>query len=102
MQGLLRAYGPRMEDVFARREEAADIVSRVDDSAMRLRVAQKAHDEAEAALLAAADALDAAREDAPLLDACDAPAQPASPVSTAAPLAMAPISTNVLLVMSFT
>ena len=62
MQGLLRTYGPRMEDVFARREEAADIVSLVDDSAMRLRVAQKAHDEAEAALLVAADALDAARD----------------------------------------
>ena len=62
MQGLLRTYGPRMEDVFARREEAADIVSLVDDSAMRLRMAQKAHDEAEAALLVAADALDAARD----------------------------------------
>ena len=62
MQGLLRASGPRMEDVFARREEAADIVSLVDDSAMRLRMAQKAHDEAEAALLVAADALDAARD----------------------------------------
>ena len=62
MQGLLRTYGPRMEDVFARREEAADIVSLVDDSAMRLRTAQKAHDEAEAALLVAADALDAARD----------------------------------------
>ena len=64
MQGLLRTYGPRMEDVFARREEAADIVSLVDDSAMRLRAAQKVHDEAEAALLVAADALDAARDKA--------------------------------------
>ena len=64
MQGLLRTYGPRMEDVFAHREEAADIVSLVDDSAMRLRAAQKAHDEAEAALLVAADALDAARDKA--------------------------------------
>ena len=64
MQGLLRTYGPRMEDVFARREEAADIVSLVDDSATRLRAAQKAHDEAEAALLVAADALDAARDQA--------------------------------------
>jgi len=64
MQGLLRTYGPRMEDVFAHREEAADIVSLVDDSAMRLRVAQKAHNEAEAALLVAADALDAARDQA--------------------------------------
>ena len=64
MQGLLRTYGPRMEDVFARRDEAADIVSLVDDSAARLRAAQKAYDEAEAALLVAADALDAARDQA--------------------------------------
>ena len=63
MQGLLRAYGPRMEDVFARREEAADIVSLVDDSAVRLREAQKAHDAAEASLAVAADALDAARDE---------------------------------------
>lgn len=62
MQGLLRAYGPRMEDVFARREEAADIVSLVDDSAARIKQAQKALDEAEAKLAEAADRLDAARD----------------------------------------
>ncbi len=62
MQGLLRAYGPRMEDVFTRREEAAEIVSLVDDSAARLQEAQKAHDEAEAVLAAAADVLDEARD----------------------------------------
>ena len=61
LQGLLRAYGPRMEDVMARRAEAADIVSLVDDSALRLRAAQKEADEAEQALAQAADALDAAR-----------------------------------------
>ena len=62
MQGLLRAYGPRMEDVFAHRAEAADVVSLVDDSEARLRQAEKAHDEAEAVLTVAADALDAARD----------------------------------------
>lgn len=62
LQGLLRAYGPRMEDVFARRAEAADIVSLVDDSTARLKAAQQAHDQAEAVLSKAADALDAARD----------------------------------------
>ena len=33
LQGLLRTYGPRMEDVLARRAEAADLVSLVDDAA---------------------------------------------------------------------
>ena len=64
LQGLLRAYGPRMEDVMARRAEAADIVSLVDDSAARLREAQRAVDEAESVLASAADALDAARDQA--------------------------------------
>ena len=61
LQGLMRAFGPRIEDVLAKREEAADLVSSVDDSAERLRVAQAVQDKAEEALLAAADALDAAR-----------------------------------------
>lgn len=64
MQGLLRAYGPRMEDVFARREEAADIVSLVDDAAGRMKAATKQSQEAEEALALAADALDAARDQA--------------------------------------
>lgn len=62
MQGLLRTYGPRMEDVFARREEAADIVSLVDDAAGRMKAATRQSEEAEAALAAAADAVDAARD----------------------------------------
>ena len=49
LQGLLRAYGPRMEDVLARRSEAADLVSLVDDAAARERAAQKALDAAEEA-----------------------------------------------------
>ena len=61
LQGLLRTYGPTMDDVFARRQEAADIVSLVDDAAERLSQAQRAHDDAEARLAQTADALDAAR-----------------------------------------
>ena len=64
MQGLLRAFGPYMENVFAARAEAAEIVSLVDDSAERLKAAQRKVDEAEAALAQAADALDAARGEA--------------------------------------
>jgi DNA repair protein RecN (Recombination protein N) len=64
MQGLLRAYGPRMEDVFRKWAEAADLVSLVDDSAIRLRAAEKALEQAEAILAEAADALDAARQQA--------------------------------------
>lgn len=62
IQGLLRAYGPRIEDVMARRDEAADIVSLADDSGARLHAANKACDEAERRLAAAADVLDAARD----------------------------------------
>ena len=61
LQGLLRSFGPRMEDVFARRAEAADLVSLVDDSGARLREAEEALDEAEVVLAGVADALDAAR-----------------------------------------
>lgn len=64
LQGLLRAFGPRMDDVLARRAEAADLVSLVDDAAERERTAQRAVDEAEAALAEAAAALSAAREGA--------------------------------------
>lgn len=64
LQGLMRTYGPRIEDVIARRDEAADLVSLVDDSAERIRVARKELDEAETALADAAKALDAARNDA--------------------------------------
>lgn len=64
MQGLLRAYGPRMEDVLAHRAEAAELVALAGDSGMQLDQAQAALDEAEAALARAADALDSARADA--------------------------------------
>lgn len=64
LQGLLRAYGPRMEDVLAHRDEAADLVSLVDDAAERERAAQEALDVAEAVLAEAARTLDAARAEA--------------------------------------
>lgn len=64
LQGLMRTYGPRIEHVLTRRDEAADLVSLVDDSGERVRAAQKALDEAEAALIDAASILDTARSEA--------------------------------------
>ena len=64
LQGLLRTYGPRMEDVVARRAEAADLVSLVDDAAERERAAQQELDRAEEALAQAAAALSEARAEA--------------------------------------
>ena len=64
LQGLLRTYGPRMEDVLAHRAEAADLVSLVDDAAERERAAQQDVDRAESALEDAAAALTAARAEA--------------------------------------
>lgn len=61
MQGLMREYGPRMEDVIARREEAAELVSMVDDSDQREAAARSALEKAEADLGALADALDEVR-----------------------------------------
>lgn len=64
MQGLMRSYGPRMEDVLAKREEAAELVSLVDDAAEREAEAQRTVDEAEAALADAAASLAHARQKA--------------------------------------
>ena len=64
LQGLLRTYGPRMEDVLARRAEAADLVSLVDDAAERECAARQELDRAEAALARAAAALAEARAEA--------------------------------------
>lgn len=63
-QGILRLYGPRVEDVLAAREQAADVVSLADDSEARIAAAQRGVDEAEAALAQAAALLDQAREQA--------------------------------------
>ena len=64
LQGLLRAFGPRMEDVFSAREAAAEAVALVDDAEWLEKQARKAVDQAEQALAAAADELRAARGDA--------------------------------------
>lgn len=61
LQGLLRAYGPRMVDVLAARDEAADLVSAVDDAVERERAARKKVDAAERKLASTAQALDQAR-----------------------------------------
>lgn len=53
-KGLLRQWGPRMEDVFARRDEAAELLSLVDDADARVRRAHEARDAAEDALARAA------------------------------------------------
>ena len=64
LQGLMRAFGPRIEDVLARRDEAADLVSLVDDSAERVRRARAEAEKAESELAEAANALDEARREA--------------------------------------
>ncbi|WP_165055770.1 MULTISPECIES: DNA repair protein RecN [unclassified Adlercreutzia] len=61
MQGLLRAYGPRMDDVLAAREAAREAVSLVDDAEERERAAASALEVAEVALAQAAEALHEAR-----------------------------------------
>lgn len=62
--GLTRSFGPRMEDVFARLEEARALVALVDDTDEAERRARTALDAAEGELAAAADALTRARKDA--------------------------------------
>lgn len=56
-KGLLRQWGPRMEDVFARRAEATELLSLVDDAEARVKKARDARDAAEAALAEAARTL---------------------------------------------
>ena len=57
LKGLLRQWGPCMEDVFARRDEAAELLSLVDDAEVRVRHAQEVVDAAEAELADAARTL---------------------------------------------
>ena len=64
LQGLMRTFGPGMDDVLARRERAREIVEAAGDSGERERAAKRAADAAEAALAKAADALDAVRAEA--------------------------------------
>jgi DNA repair protein RecN (Recombination protein N) len=68
LQGLMRTYGPSMDDVFARRAAAADLIEAAGDTGERERAAVKAVERSEAELARAADAVDACRhEAAPLL-----------------------------------
>lgn len=60
-QGLLRSYGPTVEDILAASEEAALTVSSVDDAEFVERRALAAFDKAEADLAHAAKALSEAR-----------------------------------------
>lgn len=59
--GLLRSFGPTMDDVFARLGSAREYVSLVDDSEERERQARAALDSAEKRLVAAAQGLSDAR-----------------------------------------
>ncbi len=57
LQGLLRAYGPRMEDVFKAREAAADLVSLIDEADQREKEAVERLEMAEGRLSSAAEDL---------------------------------------------
>lgn len=61
LQGLLRAFGPRMEDVLARRQEAREVVEAAGDGGEADRRAHGEVQRAEALLARCADALDEAR-----------------------------------------
>ena len=61
LQALMRAYGPEMEDVIARRESCAKAIALVDNRDEALAQAAQESEQAEAALAEAADALSALR-----------------------------------------
>ena len=63
-QGLLRTYGPHVENVLRRREQAAELVSAVQNGDELERKARRAVEEAEATLAKAAKALDRVRRKA--------------------------------------
>ena len=64
LQGLMRTFGPGMDDVLARRDRAREVVEAQGGSPERERAAEKAVRAAEAQLVHAADALDAVRAEA--------------------------------------
>lgn len=64
LQGLMRQYGPRMEDVLARRDEAREAVALAEDSTRVIAAAERALAEAESGLVAAAERLRACRTEA--------------------------------------
>ena len=61
LQGLMHSFGPTMDQVFEKRDQAKEAISLVDDADVRLRAATAALGAAEERLAAAADALDSAR-----------------------------------------
>ncbi len=63
-QGLLRSFGPTMENVFAAWDAAKETLSLANNSGERKQAAQNAVRKAEDALAKAADSLDAARKQA--------------------------------------
>ncbi len=64
LAGLMRAFGPRMQDVFARLDESRELVALVDDSADVERRTRGVLDAAEGRLVEAARALSQARRQA--------------------------------------
>jgi DNA repair protein RecN (Recombination protein N) len=61
LKGLLRQYGPTMDDVFARLESSKELLSLVDDAEERVKCARLELDAAESDLVQAARALMKAR-----------------------------------------
>ena len=64
LEGLRRAYGPRMADVLRRREEAREVVAAASDGGELERRSERELRRREEALSEAADALDAVRSEA--------------------------------------
>ena len=62
LQGLMRSFGPRMEDVFEARRVAAELVDMADHSDEHVHRAQQELDRAEAALVSSAEVLEATRK----------------------------------------
>ena len=64
LEGLRRTYGPRIEDVLRRRDEAREVIAAASDGGELERRAAEELERREAVLAAAADALDLVRRDA--------------------------------------
>ena len=64
LKGLLRQFGPTMDDVLRRRAEAEELLSMVEDGEGRIRAARAALDEAERVLAEAAKELRHRRNEA--------------------------------------
>ena len=61
LQGIMRGYGPTMDEVFSTYETAANLIASFDSRDEMLEAAKRARTEAEDRLVSAADALAAAR-----------------------------------------